>query len=554
MTTGTFADAARPSRVLLYCLPSPLSHPAHAPTGDIKAANVLVNDSFDCKLSDFGLSSTKGRVLGAGRRSAVGTPFWMAPELLAGESNSEASDVYGLGMLCWECFARDVPYADHKGKSTRDILLEVRSDETKLRPTISAEMRRSAPTGVVQLIEDCLLHNPDRRPSLEEIDAALDRMQSSGGTNRTPLRKADLFDPAANTRRSMLLDRMLPPDVAARLTRGEKVGALRYEHATIFFCDIVNFTEIGDQLGDPEDVAAMLDRLYSRFDSLVREFGVFKLETIGDCYMVAGGVAREQPRTHAARVAAFALAAIDEAAATLVCERRPELGTLRIRAGAHVGPVVGGLVGSDKLKFSVYGDTVNTASRCESNSEAQTLTTTDAGAAALREQASVHARESVVFVCVCVYVRACVLVYLCAFVCMSLTSRPTRAPSRRRARLCRRRGCCWSARGRSRSRARAIWCSGGCAEVVAAKLTAPTATATAPPTTPERTWTSWTRWMTPTPRARTTPTVRTAPSRRRGAASSCATSPSRARREGERCTAHTRMLARAQQKSRASIV
>ena len=418
MTTGTFADAARPSLVLLYCLPSPLSHPVHAPTGDIKAANVLVNDSFDCKLSDFGLSSTKGRMLGAARRSAVGTPFWMAPELLAGESNSEASDVYGLGMLCWECFARDVPYADHKGKSTRDILLEVRSDETKLRPTISAEMRRSAPTGVVQLIEDCLLHNPDRRPSLEEIDAALDRMQSSGGTNRTPLRKADLFDPAANTRRSMLLDRMLPPDVAARLTRGEKVGALRYEHATIFFCDIVNFTEIGDQLGDPEDVAAMLDRLYSRFDSLVREFGVFKLETIGDCYMVAGGVAREQPRTHAARVAAFALAAIDEAAATLVCERRPELGTLRIRAGAHVGPVVGGLVGSDKLKFSVYGDTVNTASRCESNSEAQTLTTTDAGAAALREQASVYARESVVCVCVCVCtcLCACVLVRFCVYV------------------------------------------------------------------------------------------------------------------------------------------
>ena len=66
----------------------------------------------------------------------------------------------------------------------------------------------------------------------------------------------------------------------------------------------------------------MLDRLYSRFDSLVREFGVFKLETIGDCYMVAGGVAREQPRTHAARVAAFALAAIDELLARRLAKKK----------------------------------------------------------------------------------------------------------------------------------------------------------------------------------------------------------------------------------------
>ena len=354
--------------------------------GDIKSANVLVNDSFDCKLSDFGLSSTKGRTLLSGSRGgAVGTPFWMAPELLDGKPNSEASDVYGFGVLLWEVFSRSTPYADQpKGRTTQEVLLAVRSDEIKLRPTISAEMRRSAPPGIVPLIEDCLLHNPDRRPSLEEVDAALDKIQTSGAS---PLRKADLFDPAANTRRSMLLERLLPPDVAARLTRGEKVGALRYERASIFFCDICNFTSLSDRLGDPELVADMLHRLYSRFDALAREFGVYKVETIGDCYMVAGGVAQPQPRTHAARVAAFALAAIEEAAVTPVSEKQPELGTLQIRAGFHCGPVVGGLVGSDKLKFSVYGDTVNTASRCESNGHAQRLTTSEAGAAELAVQA-----------------------------------------------------------------------------------------------------------------------------------------------------------------------
>lgn len=318
----------------------------------------------------------------------VGTPFWMAPEILEGQPHSEMSDVYSLGVLLYEMFSRTAPYADFlaseedggAGMRPREVLLAVRSCETKLRPTITPKMRTSAPAEVWQVIEDCLLHHDTRRPSLEECDAVLARLQESCADSK------HLFDPESNQRRSKLLERMLPPDVAARLTRGEKVGALRYSDVTIFFSDIVGFTELSATL-QPEQVTDFLNRLYRTFDGLCAEFDLFKLETIGDSFMCAGSVHREQPNSHVARVACFALAALEAATRTLIDVDRPELGSLKIRAGFHCGPAVGAVVGDANLKFSLYGDTVNTASRCESNGVAQRATCSEAAAKKLAVQA-----------------------------------------------------------------------------------------------------------------------------------------------------------------------
>ena len=353
---------------------------------DLKAGNVLVTESFEAKIGDFGLSGTKSSVYdGGGSHGVVGTPFWMAPELLDGQPHSEMSDVYAFGMLLYEMWSRTTPYSDlcvgeesgGAGMRPREVLLAVRSSDTKLRPTITASMRANAPPELWQLIEDCLLHHDARRPTLEECDTVLAKLQASCG---------DVFDPESNQRRTHLLERMLPPDVAARLTRGEKVGALRYADVTVFFSDIVGFTELSATL-QPEQVTDFLNRLYRTLDGLCAEFDLFKLETIGDSFMCAGSVHRQQPNTHVARVACFALAAVQAAERTLVDADAPELGTLQIRVGFHCGPAVGAVVGDANLKFSLYGDTVNTASRCESNGLAQRVTCSEAAAKALASQA-----------------------------------------------------------------------------------------------------------------------------------------------------------------------
>jgi class 3 adenylate cyclase len=156
-----------------------------------------------------------------------------------------------------------------------------------------------------------------------------------------------------------LLLNMLPPSISTRLLAGERTIADGYPDVTVLFADIVGFTSLAAHL-PAEDVVSALDRLFARFDVLVAERGLEKIKTIGDAYMAAGGL--NQPLDdHAARVVDLALAMIDAAA-----EEGRELGDLRLRVGIHSGPVIGGVIGQHKFAFDIWGETVNIASRLES--------------------------------------------------------------------------------------------------------------------------------------------------------------------------------------------
>ena len=113
----------------------------------------------------------------------------------------------------------------------------------------------------------------------------------------------------------------------------------------------------------------MLDDMYSRFDSLVKTHGLFKVETIGDAYMCVGGLPEPQS-DHALRVGSFALEAINAAGKVPIDREDEKRGFVEIRAGFHSGSVVASVVGSTNPRYCLFGDTVNTASRMESNSHA----------------------------------------------------------------------------------------------------------------------------------------------------------------------------------------
>lgn len=147
----------------------------------------------------------------------------------------------------------------------------------------------------------------------------------------------------------------------------KQVEPQRKEIVTIFFSDVVGFTNISQVL-TPEKVSDMLDRLYTKFDTLSHDLGVHKMETIGDAYMGITNLVESQDDDHVARIAKFAFQAIEAAGQTLVDVDNPDMGFVQIRTGFHSGPVIARVVGTRNPKYAVFGDTVNTASRMESHS------------------------------------------------------------------------------------------------------------------------------------------------------------------------------------------
>ena len=157
-----------------------------------------------------------------------------------------------------------------------------------------------------------------------------------------------------------LLLNILPPAIAERLLHGERVIADRFEEVTLLFADIVDFTVLSSRLSATE-VVELLNEVFNVSDRLVDRFGLEKIKTIGDAYMVVGGL--PEPSTdHAQRVADMALALSDELRG-MAGGAHP----LSCRMGIHMGPAVAGVIGSKKFIYDVWGDTVNTASRMESH-------------------------------------------------------------------------------------------------------------------------------------------------------------------------------------------
>ncbi|HMI81252.1 MAG TPA: adenylate/guanylate cyclase domain-containing protein [Solirubrobacterales bacterium] len=159
---------------------------------------------------------------------------------------------------------------------------------------------------------------------------------------------------------SLLLN-VLPASVANRLKESEQVIADGFDAATVLFADIVGFTPLAQVL-PPAEAVVLLDRVFAGWDELADRHGVEKIKTIGDAYMVAGGI--PVPREdHAEAIADMAL---EMGAVTEQCAEESEV-PLEVRIGIDTGPVVAGVIGRAKFTYDLWGDTVNTASRMESH-------------------------------------------------------------------------------------------------------------------------------------------------------------------------------------------
>ncbi|EEB15293.1 adenylate cyclase, putative [Pediculus humanus corporis] len=164
-----------------------------------------------------------------------------------------------------------------------------------------------------------------------------------------------------------LLYQLLPKSVASQLIKGQSVIAETYDQVTIYFSDIVGFTSLSAE-STPMQVVDLLNDLYTCFDSIIENFDVYKVETIGDAYMVVSGLPVRNGNLHAREIARMSLALLGQVQDFRI-RHRPTT-QLKLRIGMHTGPCVAGVVGLKMPRYCLFGDTVNTASRMESNGEA----------------------------------------------------------------------------------------------------------------------------------------------------------------------------------------
>jgi adenylate cyclase len=189
----------------------------------------------------------------------------------------------------------------------------------------------------------------------------------------TALHRAEAALAAEHERAETLIETIMPRAIADRLKKAPETRiADRHEAVTVLFADLVGFTPAARNL-QPDEVVGFLDGLFRDFDHLVEEFGVEKIKTIGDAYMVVGGL-QSPPHEAAGAVGHLALKMM-----SVIQSSEPLSGVhLNLRIGIHTRPAIAGVIGKRRFSYDVWGDAVNVASRMESHSVAGEIQVTDA--------------------------------------------------------------------------------------------------------------------------------------------------------------------------------
>ncbi len=187
-----------------------------------------------------------------------------------------------------------------------------------------------------------------------------------------------------------LLGRIMPHSIADRLKKGENPIADYFDEVTVLFADIVDFTKLSAAV-TPARLVESLNYIFSEFDKLAEAFQLEKIKTIGDAYMVVGGIPVSRA-DHAEAVARMALAMQAKMADFQTMSGHQ----LQIRIGIHSGPVIAGVIGANKFAYDLWGDTVNTASRMESHGAPDQIHCSEAVYRALYARFDFSARGPVV--------------------------------------------------------------------------------------------------------------------------------------------------------------
>ncbi|GAB1302546.1 Guanylate cyclase 2G [Apodemus speciosus] len=357
--------------------------------GNLKPSTCLVDSHMQLKLSGFGLWELKhGGTCRIYNQEATDHSelFWTAPELLRLQelpwSGTPQGDVYSFAILL-----RDLIHQQARGPSLtwrqlqREIISRIKDPRAPvpLRPSL---LEDKGDERIVVLVRACWAESPEQRPTFPSIKEDVTGSQSQRGRASildSVMGKLEMYADhleevveertcqlAAEKRKvEKLLSTMLPSFVGEQLIAGKPVEPEHFESVTIFFSDIVGFTKLCS-LSSPLQVVKLLNDLYGLFDRTIQAHDVYKVETIGDAYMVASGLPIRNGAQHAGEIATMSLHLLSVTAHFQIGHMPEE--RLKLRIGLHTGPVVAGVVGITMPRYCLFGDTVNMASRMESSS------------------------------------------------------------------------------------------------------------------------------------------------------------------------------------------
>lgn len=357
--------------------------------GSLKSSNCLVDSRWVLKIADYGLPTFRSKLTKTFKytESYYEDLLWTAPEILRLSSRpvngTQEGDVYSFAIILQEFHTREGPYSANYMEPEEIVKRVTEAEIPPFRPTVVNLI-----TGVEELRELmklCWEEKPEARPDFHDIKKTMHRILSNSGMKTNIFdnvvymmeKYADNLEDLVSERTvqlmeekkktDALLDRILPRPVAEQLKRGKAVEAESFHEVSIYFSDIVGFTQLSSD-STPMQVVTFLNALYTLFDDIIREFDVYKVETIGDAYMVVSGLPIRNGDSHAAEIAGMALHLIAGVKQDFVVPHRPDH-KIELRVGIHSGPVVAGVVGSTMPRYCLFGDTVNTASRMESTGE-----------------------------------------------------------------------------------------------------------------------------------------------------------------------------------------
>ncbi|KAG8430079.1 hypothetical protein GDO86_018514 [Hymenochirus boettgeri] len=347
--------------------------------GRLKSRNCIVDGRFVLKVTDYGMNGLYNAQRLPATEPRPEDLFWTAPELLRESSLSQRGtyrgDIYSLAIIMQEVIVRGTPYCMLEIPPD-EIIRKVLRPPPLCRPSVSLDQ---APPECIQLMKLCWSEQPERRPTIDQIfdqfkninrgrktniiDSMLRMLEQYSSNLEDLIRERTEELEVEKQKTDKLLTQMLPPSVAEALKTGTPVEPEYFDQVTIYFSDIVGFTTISS-LSEPIEVVDLLNDLYTLFDAIIGSHDVYKVETIGDAYMVASGLPKTNGNRHAAEIANMSLDIISSVG-SFKMRHMPDV-PVRIRIGLHSGPCVAGVVGLTMPRYCLFGDTVNTASRMES--------------------------------------------------------------------------------------------------------------------------------------------------------------------------------------------
>ncbi|KAI6199751.1 Guanylate cyclase [Aphelenchoides besseyi] len=330
--------------------------------GRLRSSYCLIDDRWQAKISYYGLTFLRDQSTPEAKDL-----LWTSPEQLRSEDTrgTKPSDVYAFGIICSEIITMKPAWDNElKGNHEEVIYLVKKGGARSIRPSLETDIPDIS-QGIFHLIRDCWSEEPAQRPKSEQIRAVLKSLNGGRSTSLMDHVFSILEQHASNLemeveeqtkqlveekkKADLLLHRMLPETVAEKLKLGQSVEPEGYDNVTIFFSDVVSFVTIVSKCTPLQVISYM----------------VYWIQSSANSYMCASGLPRRNGNEHARNIANMSLHFI-RALKSFSIPHLPDE-KIRLRIGINTGPVVAGVVGLAMPRYCLFGDTINTASRMQSN-------------------------------------------------------------------------------------------------------------------------------------------------------------------------------------------